>query len=258
MRGGIGLAWLGPFLIAGCSFTQPPAPVREVAEKTRPLQPVVKPLARIVPTDMSGYVVQPGDSLYKIAFEQGLDYRRLADWNGLADPSRIRAGDSLRLSPPEAARTEPAGLIADPARRPATVAPRVVADDIPETAPATWVWPARGSVAAGFDEAAGRKGVDIGGSRGTPVLAAAAGRVVYAGAGLRGYGKLIIIKHSRVLLSAYGHNDRMLVTEGQAVKLGQTIGEMGDTDADRIKLHFEIREYGKPVNPLSYLPAMPG
>jgi lipoprotein NlpD len=98
------------------------------------------------------------------------------------------------------------------------------------------------------------KGIDIAGQRGEPVFAAATGRVVYAGSSLRGYGKLIIIRHGRTLLSAYAHNERLLVADGQQVIRGQSIALMGDSDADRIKLHFEIREFGKPVNPLNYLP----
>jgi lipoprotein NlpD len=106
----------------------------------------------------------------------------------------------------------------------------------------------------GFDEAAGNKGIDIAGSLGTPVLAGAPGRVVYAGEGLRGYGKLIIIKHNQTTLSAYAHHSRILVHEGQTVAQGQKIGEMGSSDSDRVKLHFEIRRFGRPQDPLIYLP----
>jgi lipoprotein NlpD len=122
--------------------------------------------------------------------------------------------------------------------------------DVP---PESWSWPARGDIVAEFGEGVS-KGIDIAGSKGQVVQAAARGQVAYAGAGLRGYGKLIIIRHGKTLLSAYAHHARILVKEGQEVARGQVIGEMGDTDADRIKLHFEIRELGKPVNPLNYLP----
>jgi lipoprotein NlpD len=117
-----------------------------------------------------------------------------------------------------------------------------------------WSWPTSGKVIAGFSEASNLKGIDIGGKSGQPVLASAGGRVVYAGSGLRGYGKLIIIKHNNTYLSAYAHNREILVKEGQQVSKGQKIGEMGDTDADQVKLHFEIRRLGKPVDPAKYLP----
>jgi lipoprotein NlpD len=117
-----------------------------------------------------------------------------------------------------------------------------------------WGWPTSGKVIAGFSESANLKGIDIGGKAGQPVLASAAGRVVYAGAGLRGYGKLVIVKHNNTYLSAYAHNREILVKEGQQVSKGQKIGEMGDTDADQVKLHFEIRRLGKPIDPTKFLP----
>jgi lipoprotein NlpD len=117
-----------------------------------------------------------------------------------------------------------------------------------------WMWPTKGKVLAPFSE--GSKGMDIAGRKGAPVLAAASGRVVYAGAGLRGYGKLIIIKHNNTWLSAYAHNDNLLVKEQQDVRKGQKIAEMGQTDADQVKLHFEVRREGKPVDPAKILPAM--
>lgn len=117
-----------------------------------------------------------------------------------------------------------------------------------------WAWPTNGRVIAEFSEAKASKGIDIGGSRGQPVFAAAAGKVVYSGSGLRGYGKLVIIKHSAIYLSAYAHNQQVLVKEGQVVSRGQKIAEMGDTDAEQVALHFEIRQMGKPVDPLKYLP----
>ncbi len=117
-----------------------------------------------------------------------------------------------------------------------------------------WMWPIKGRVLATFTEAS--KGVDIGGRKGAPVLAAAGGRVVYAGAGLRGYGKLVIIKHNNTWLSAYAHNDNILVKEQQDVRKGQKIAEMGSSDADQVKLHFEVRRNGKPVDPAKVLPGM--
>ena len=117
-----------------------------------------------------------------------------------------------------------------------------------------WIWPAQGALIAGFSEVK-NKGLDIGGKAGDPVIAAADGRVVYAGAGLRGYGNLIILKHNNTYLTAYAHNQTLLVKEDQSVQKGQKIAEMGNSDADRVKLHFEIRKQGKPVDPARYLPA---
>jgi lipoprotein NlpD len=117
-----------------------------------------------------------------------------------------------------------------------------------------WGMPTQGKVIAGYSEVDNRKGIDIGGQRGQSIVASAPGKVVYSGSGLRGYGKLIIIKHNSTYLSAYAHNDKVLVKEGQSVKRGQEIAEMGNSDADRVKLHFEVRRYGKPVDPAKYLP----
>lgn len=117
-----------------------------------------------------------------------------------------------------------------------------------------WAWPSKGKIVASFNEGASLKGVDIAGKAGQAVFAAAPGKVVYSGSGLRGYGKLVIIKHNKTYLSAYAHNSQILVREGQAVVKGQRIAEMGDSDADQVKLHFEIRRMGKPVDPLRYLP----
>ena len=117
-----------------------------------------------------------------------------------------------------------------------------------------WAWPAAGKVISGFSETANLKGIDIAGKSGQPVLASGPGKVVYAGNGLRGYGKLIIIKHNNTFLSAYAHNREILVKEGQQVARGQKIAEMGDSDADQVKLHFEIRRFGKPVDPAKFLP----
>ena len=117
-----------------------------------------------------------------------------------------------------------------------------------------WGWPVRGKIISGFSETANLKGIDIGGAAGVPIIATAAGRVVYAGSGLRGYGKLVIVKHNKTYLSAYAHLDQISIREGQSVNKGQELGKMGNTDANQVKLHFEIRALGKPVDPLRYLP----
>ena len=137
---------------------------------------------------------------------------------------------------------------------PKSDAPRVAAPDAGDDDRLDWSWPAKGKVVGGFSESANLKGIDIAGAAGQPVLASAAGKVVYAGNGLRGYGKLIIIKHNKTYLSAYAHNRELLVKEGDQVAKGQKIAEMGNTDADQVKLHFEIRRLGKPMDPARYLP----
>jgi lipoprotein NlpD len=164
-----------------------------------------------------------------------------------------------QLGSPEAGGPAPAPGVPPAGETPP--APKPVPPPVPEPAKPQgtdredidWVWPAKGKVAAPFTEAS--KGVDITGRKGSPVLAAAAGRVVYAGSGLRGYGKLVIIKHNDTWLSAYAHNDNLLVKEQQDVKRGQKIAEMGATDADQVKLHFEVRRQGKPVDPAKVLPS---
>ncbi|MBY0575159.1 MAG: peptidoglycan DD-metalloendopeptidase family protein [Gallionellaceae bacterium] len=128
------------------------------------------------------------------------------------------------------------------------------AEDDGEADALEWSMPTKGKVLAEFSESANRKGIDIGGKLGQPIIASAPGKVVYSGTGLRGYGKLVIIKHNKTYLSAYAHNDQVLVKEGQSVTRGQKIAEMGNTDADQVKLHFEVRRLGKPVDPAKYLP----
>ena len=135
-----------------------------------------------------------------------------------------------------------------------TEAPRAIAGEGDDDDRLDWAWPAKGRIVAGFSDTANLKGIDIAGNAGDPVVATAPGKVVYAGSGLRGYGKLIIIKHNKTYLSAYAHNRDILVKEGQQVARGQKIAEMGNSDADAVKLHFEIRRLGKPMDPARYLP----
>jgi lipoprotein NlpD len=165
-----------------------------------------------------------------------------------ASSPEVAAAPSASAPPPNViARTEP-----KLETRPAPSAPSGAGNDDEDKL--DWVWPATGKLVTGFSDTANLKGIDIAGKAGQPVLASAAGKVVYAGTGLRGYGKLIIIKHSNNYLSAYAHNKEILVKEGQQVQRGQRIAEMGSTDADQVKLHFEIRRLGKPMDPLKYLP----
>jgi lipoprotein NlpD len=233
--------------LGGCGHTRYPAPVREVGKTPR---------VAAKPAPPGHYRVEAGDTLCKIAFEHGLDVESLAEWNGLSDPNQIQAGALLRLTPPRPqGATKP--LSAPPRGMPRALPgqPTQPGSALPlqDGPPDGWAWPVRGELLASYGNGLS-KGIDIAGVRGQQVRAAAAGRVAYVGSGLRGYGKLIIIRHGKTLLSAYAHNARILVHEGQEVAKGQVIAEMGDTDTDRVKLHFEIREYGKPVDPLNYLP----
>ena len=204
-------------------------------------------------------LVNRGDTLYGIAFRNGIDVRDLASWNGIGPPYTIYPGQRLRLYPKGTfASTKP---VAPPrgttTRPPATPAPRPAPPPAapPAVSPIKWTWPATGTILAGF--VAGeptKQGIDIGGASGDPVRSAGDGVVVYSGAGLVGYGELIIVKHNDAWLSAYGHNRTRLVNEGQLVKAGQQIAELGRTGAAREMLHFEIRYNGKPVDPQAYLP----
>jgi lipoprotein NlpD len=166
---------------------------------------------------------------------------------GRAEPVRAPVA-TIASVPSPAAATPPATSLPTIANTAPATAPGEAADDL------EWVWPVKGKLVTGFSDTANLKGIDIAGVAGQPVLASAPGRVVYAGSGLRGYGKLVIIKHNNTFLSAYAHNREIVVKEGQQVTRGQKIAEMGSTDADQVKLHFEIRRLGRPTDPLKYLP----
>jgi len=213
------------------------------------------------------YRVERGDTLYSIAFRYGLDYHDVARWNGIGAPYTIYPDQRLRLRPPprQSARAEPATRAtrrergAGPAAE-STGGKAPSASQPPPRAtragdPAKWIWPVReGRIERSFaDSDPNRKGVDIAGREGQAVHAAAAGSVVYSGNGLSGYGELIIIKHSETLLSAYGYNRRRLVREGQRVEAGEQISEMGRSPRGRVRLHFEIRRQGEPLNPLAFV-----
>ncbi len=236
------------------------------------------------------YTVRPGDTLMRVGLETGQNWRDIQRWNGLENVNVLEVGQVLRVVPPGVDPTVAAARAVVPpkvesrpldARGPAPVidaaasapaaapglggTPPMVATPPAETAAAAsagaaaegdeihWMWPASGTVATGFDE--GRsKGLVILGKAGDPVFAAADGRVVYAGSGLRGYGNLVIVKHNQTYLTAYAHNQALLVKEDQPVKRGQKIAEMGSSDAERVQLHFEIRRLGKPIDPARLLP----
>lgn len=225
------------------------------------------------------YTVRPGDTLFRIALDNGQPWRDIQSWNSLSNPNVLEVGQVLRVAPPSsapvttpvapvgAASSSPVtstGVVARPlapagstptttVTTPTPLPPAAAANEPAGADDISFMWPAQGTVVATFDDAK-NKGVSIAGRVGDPVVAAADGRVVYAGAGLRGYGNLIILKHNNTYLTAYAHNQALLVREDQAVRQGQKIAEMGSSDTDRVKLHFEVRRQGKPVDPLNHLP----
>ena len=298
-------------------MTRSPAPVSDRTVQPKPA-PVAKPAASArtpVPADArpAVYTVKPGDTLYSIALDHGLDYRELAAWNGITSPGSVRAGQQLRMTPPQAqattapfqsapgvegrpiagtpgtgagpaapavtagvpetVKTQPQGVrvpYSDQAyAQLASIKPPVAPQAKPESQAPTpaappgegddlqFAWPASGRIVNGFSDSANLKGIGIAGKAGQPVYAAAPGRVIFSGTGIRGFGKLIVIRHNSAFLSVYAHNNELLVKEGQSVTKGQKIAEMGNTDADQVKLHFEIRRFGKPVDPLTLLPQQP-
>lgn len=236
-------------LLAGCSGTNYRAPVDSL--KQPPSQKI------------TAHVVAKGETLYSIAWRYSRDVHALAHVNRIPEPYTIYPGQRLNL---DLSQSPPPEQVAVPqkAERPSQVSQRSNKRSAPRAVPnppatreseLAWQWPASGTILSGFSGAlALNKGIDIGAEKGEPVVAAESGTVVYAGDGLRGYGNLLIIKHSQSFLSAYAHNDKLLVAEGQAVQAGQQIAEVGSSGTNIDKLHFEIRRDGKPVDPLQYLP----
>jgi lipoprotein NlpD len=204
------------------------------------------------------HVVQPGETLYTIAWRYGVDYHSLATWNKLRNPDLIYAGQRLRVTAP-AASARSAAAASAPAAAATPTPTRTAARTAPRPSPPAqsapgWQWPTRGPIVSEYgNSAAIASGIGIGGRAGQAISAAAAGRVVYAGSGLIGYGQLIIIKHNETYLSAYGHNSRLLVKQGQDVRGGEKIAEMGLGPRQQPRLHFEIRRNGVPVDPLLFL-----
>ncbi|MFM0362635.1 peptidoglycan DD-metalloendopeptidase family protein [Paraburkholderia sediminicola] len=205
------------------------------------------------------YRVERGDTLSKIARSNRQPVQNIVRWNNLTNPDSIEVGQVLRVAPPgNVASTGGATRSSGVGSASASAAPRPApADSAPPSAPASaisLIWPVDGTVIRGFD-GANSKGIDISAAAGTPVVAAASGTVVYAGNGLRGYGNLLILKHNADYLTAYAHNRVLLVKEGQSVARGDKIAEMGDTDTDRVMLHFELRYQGRSIDPSRALPA---
>jgi len=263
-------------LLAGCASQHGPAPVVDRSGAARTSAAAAAPPAAAPapsPAVPEGhYLVKKGDTLYSVALENGADYRELAQWNSLDDPTRIRVGQVLRVTPPAPAPGAPVvgriaarGVESRPLEsRPleSAAAPPAVAQK-PAAAPAAkeaagaaeFIWPAKGKVLSKFAEPRS-KGIDIDGKPGDPILAAAAGRVTYTGSGIPGLGKLVVIKHDSGFITVYAHNRDIMVKEQQAVSRGQKIAELGSSDAERPKLHFQIRKGSAAVDPLRYLPAL--
>jgi len=250
----------GVLLVAGCS-TPGPAPVASREQITTPTTP--------------RYRVKPGDTLTSIAWAAGLDYRELAAWNGIRNPNRIYVGQVLQMQPPLRKAEPPNTALQPPAadreharrvakattgrasavRKPPVAASTRVEPAVSAAAVLRWAWPTDGRVSQTFSSNDRRRqGIKIAGILGQPIRAAEAGKIVYSGSGLIGYGQLIIIKHNKNYLSAYGHNRKILVKEGDQVARGETIGEMGRPPEGEPLLHFEIRRGGTPVDPMGLLP----
>ena len=233
-------------LMVGCS-----------TPRTKPASVTDRSGGSSAPTPPGYYRVKKGDTLARIALDNGQAPRDVVQWNKAANPSFnpnvIEVGDLILIKAPagtKSARVADKKPAADKTDSPAT-SPELAKSEVVAEPGIRLSWPAKGKVIAEFSET--NKGIDIAGKVGEPVLAASDGKVVYAGNSLRGYGNLVIVKHDNTYLTAYAHNSKLLVKEGDAVRKGQRIAEMGDTDANAIKLHFELRVNGKPVNPTPYL-----
>ncbi len=205
------------------------------------------------------YTVQSGDSLSGIAEKLNLSMRDLAIWNGLKPPYTIHVGQRLRLTPTPATGRVATKKTPQSNRQGVAASKRVPASSRAKSssqraASGSMRWPSSGRISKRFSKKQGMTGVEFGGRQGDPVVAAGDGRVVYSGTGLVRYGKLLIVKHDNNLLSAYAHNHQLQVREGDLVKAGQQIATMGSSGTDRVKLHFEVRRNGKPVDPMRYLP----
>ena len=205
-------------------------------------------------------IVRPGDNLYSISFLAGENYLDVAVWNNMDPEETIYPGQVIKLYPKE-------GTTSTPSKRPTATSSADVpieqsADETnqqiivgsTQVSSSGWIWPAQGKLVATYSQSQRRNGIQIAGENGAPIRVSANGRVVYSGTGLIGFGRIIIVKHSKRLLSVYAHNSRVVVKEGDTVSQGQKIAEMGSTDTNRVKLHFEIRQDGKPVDPLRFLP----
>lgn len=264
--------------LAGCSTPMPKrAPVEDrsasivnTPNKASTDAPVLapidsKPLPNLMNSQHAGkpgyYTVKPGDTVMQIGRTTNQNWRDIVKWNNLESANQIEVGQVLRVVPIDGngAATKPPVVVAPAAPAVVTPLPPPVPPSPPVATSVTpeddipWMWPSSGSLISGYDDIKS-KGLKIAGKLGDPVYASADGRVVYAGSGLRGYGNLIILKHNDTYLTAYAHNQTLLVKEDQTVRKGQRIADMGSSDAERVMLHFEVRRNGKPVDPAKYLP----
>jgi lipoprotein NlpD len=243
----------------GCATRSAPAPVFDRSTG-----------ANYEPVPAGFYRIKRGDTLLRIALDHGQSHRDVAEWNNISDPNVIEVGQVIRIESSKAPKTTASKMEVKqekpPEKKPLNVAkqeksekldaksqPEKAKQDIATETGIRLSWPSKGEVIERFDEGK-NKGIGIAGKSGDSVQSAADGKVVYAGNSLRGYGNLVIVKHDNTYLTAYAHNKTLLVKEGDTVKKAQKIAEMGNTDADRVKLHFELRKNGKPVDPSAYLP----
>lgn len=256
--------------LSGCSTPMSRAPVEDRSTVTQgttltPSKPSTetpvlapidsKPLPNLTNSQFAGkpgyYTVKPGDTVMQISRNTNQNWRDIVKWNNLDNPNQVETGQVLRVVPPEGSVVKPP-VVATPV----TPTPPVPSASVPSATPdedIAWMWPSSGSLISGYDDVKS-KGLKIGGKLGDPVYASADGRVVYAGSAVRGYGNLVILKHNETYLTAYAHNQTLLVKEDQTVRKGQRIADMGSSDSERVMLHFEVRRNGKPVDPAKYLP----
>jgi len=236
--------------LASCGGSDYRAPVED-----RRMKPVSAP---------STYTVQRGDTLYSITWRYGLDYRTIAAANEISSPYIIYPGQKLYLKKPfPKKKTAARSTVTTTSRGSANATTKTVATTKPKasagnlttsnTKVSSWRWPTKGKITRGYSSTV-HKGIDISGAKGDAIYAVAPGKVVYAGTGIVGFGELLIVKHNDIYLSAYGHNYRLFVEEGDWVKAGQKIAEKGSSGTDTVKLHFEIRKEGKPIDPQKLLP----
>ena len=226
--------------------------------RTKPATVVDRSGGASEPAPPGYYRVKKGDTLLRIALDHGQSYKDLVQWNNLSNPNQIEVGDLIMIKAPAgskaAAKPVDKKPQVDSSKADTSKTDTKADDNKPEMVAEPGIrlsWPAKGKVTQDFSES--NKGINIAGKLGEPVTAAADGKVVYAGNSLRGYGNLVIVKHDNTYLTAYAYNKNLLVKEGDAVKKGQKIAEMGDTDTNAVQLHFELRVNGKPVNPIPYL-----
>ena len=249
-------------LQSGCATRSAPAPVVDRSGGKG---------ASLEQVQAGFYRIKRGDTLLRIALDHGQSHRDIAEWNNIVDMNQIEVDQVIRVVPPRSAKAMTSKVEVKqekPSAAKDVVKPsdkmkeeklakneaRVEkSNDVASDAGIKLFWPSKGNVIDRFDDGK-NKGIDISGKSGDPIQAAADGKVVYAGNSLRGYGNLVIVKHDNTYLTAYAHNKTLLVKEGDSVKKAQKIAEMGNTDADQVKLHFEVRKHGKPVDPMSYLP----